>query len=154
MREHAEALKPVVQRLPAYLKLLWALTREPRLSRYQKGLLAIGAAYSLSPVDLVPGFIPVVGQLDDLLVLLTAIRKALDRLPPEVRDRHLAAQGLTLGDLEADLAAVQAALAAAARGAARATGRVLAWGARLAGKTLAWGARHLTGAFGARRTRS
>ncbi|MCG0240101.1 MAG: DUF1232 domain-containing protein [Firmicutes bacterium] len=153
MREHAEALKPVVQRLPAYMKLLWALAREPRLSRYQKGLLAIGAAYSLSPVDLVPGFIPVVGQLDDLLVLLTAIRKALDRLPPEVRDRHLAAQGLTLADLEADLAAVQAALAAAVRGAAKATGRALAWGARLAGKTLAWGARHLAGALSARRTR-
>lgn len=153
MREHFDALKPAIGRLPAYLKLIWALAREPRLSRYSKGLLAAGAAYGVSPIDLVPGFIPVVGQLDDLLVLLYAIRKALDRLPPELRDQHLAAQGLTLAELEADTAATHAALAATARGAARATGKALAWSARLAGRTLAWGARKVATGLGRRRPR-
>lgn len=151
LRAHAEALRPALARLPAYVKLLWRLIREPGLSRYSKGLLAAGAAYSVSPVDLVPGFIPVVGQLDDLLVLLHALRQALRRLPPELREQHLAACGLTAADLEADIVAVQQALGAAARGALRAAGRAVARGARLASRTVAWGLGQVAGVIRRRR---
>ena len=53
LNEHIQALVPVASRLPAYLKLAWELARQPRLGRYGKGLLAAGAIYSVSPIDLV-----------------------------------------------------------------------------------------------------
>lgn len=140
MKEHTEALKRIAGRLPAYLRLTWALAREPRLSRYAKTLLAAGAVYTVSPIDLVPGFIPIIGQLDDLLILLYALRAALNRLPPDARQSHLASHNLTPEQLEADTAAVQAALGAAAQGAARLAGRAVAWGARTAARGLVLGA--------------
>lgn len=131
----------MASRLPAYLKLTWELAREPHLSRYGKGILAVGAAYSVSPIDLVPGIIPVVGQLDDLLVLLYAVRAALNRLPPELQAQYLSRHGLTSEQLLADSAVVQAALKAAAAGAARLAGRATIWGTRTVGRGLALGAR-------------
>ncbi len=128
IRQEADLLKPILLRIPGYLKLLWGLGRHPRLSRVNKGLLLLGAAYTVSPVDLIPGFIPVVGQLDDLLVLLYAIRWALQRLPVAERDELLAGHPITLEQLEADLQAVQAVLGRLAGGAVRTAGRAGLWG--------------------------
>lgn len=100
----------LVHHLPAYGRLAWALARDPRLSRLRRMALAAAAGYVLSPIDLVPGIIPVAGQLDDLLVALAAIRVALDGLKPEVRAEKLASVGLTQADLDADLRATKGAL--------------------------------------------
>ena len=59
-----------------------------------------------------PGIIPVVGQLDDVVVALGAIRIALNGLSPELRAERLAAANLTQADLDTDL---------------RTTGRIAAW---------------------------
>lgn len=118
-----EELKRAFLRLPAYVKLAWALWRDPEVGRGQKAMLALAAGYSISPVDLIPGFIPVVGQMDDVLVLLGSLRQTLRRLPAEARDRHLRAAGLTLADLDDDYRSVRSALASLAAGAARAGGR-------------------------------
>lgn len=93
----------MVRRMPAYARLAWALARDPRLSRVRRAALLAAAAYVASPIDLVPGFIPVVGQLDDLAIALAAIRLALDGLHPAVRAERLASAGLTQGDIAADL---------------------------------------------------
>jgi uncharacterized membrane protein YkvA (DUF1232 family) len=93
----------LVRRLPSYGRLAWALARDPRLSRARRAAVLAGAAYVISPIDLVPGIIPVMGQLDDLVVALAAIRIALDGLRPEVRAERLASVGLKQADLEADL---------------------------------------------------
>src|SRR6187397_1502161 len=90
-----EAFGALLRRLPAYARLAWALGRDPRVSRLRRLAVLAGAAYVVSPVDLVPGFIPLAGQLDDLLVALGAIRVALDGLKPEWRGEKLAAAGLT-----------------------------------------------------------
>jgi uncharacterized membrane protein YkvA (DUF1232 family) len=100
----------LVRHLPAYGRLAWSLARDPRLSRLRRLALAAAAGYVLSPIDLVPGIIPVAGQLDDLLVALGAIRVALDGLKPEVRAEKLASVGLTQADLDADLRATKEAL--------------------------------------------
>ena len=57
--------------------------RAERLSRSRQAALVAGAVYLVSPIDLVPGFIPVAGQLDDAVAVLLALRLALGGLPPD-----------------------------------------------------------------------
>ncbi len=97
-----------VKRLPRYVRLATALARDPRISRRTKGILLVGGAYAVSPIDLVPGVIPVAGQADDLYVLLTALQQAMRMSPEGVVQEHLTATGVTLEDIEADLANVRA----------------------------------------------
>lgn len=110
-----EALGAMVRRMPSYARLAWALARDPHLSRARRAAVLAGAAYVLSPIDLVPGIIPVVGQLDDVLIALGVIRFALNGLKPEFRAQRLYAAGLAQADLDADL---------------RATGAIAGWLAR------------------------
>src|SRR5262245_61349889 len=92
-----------VRRMPRYGKLAIALGRDPQLSRARRAVVLAGAAYLISPVDLVPGLIPVLGQLDDLLVVLLALRVALAGLSTERRRAHLAAAGIEEADFGADV---------------------------------------------------
>jgi hypothetical protein len=64
-------------------------------------------AYLASPIDLVPGIIPVAGQLDDLAAVLYAIRTALRGLPADQGRRHLVDVGLAPTALAADIAIVR-----------------------------------------------
>ena len=115
----------LVGRLPRYLRLAWGLAGEPRLSRMRKAGVLAAAAYLASPVDLVPGIIPVVGQLDDMAVALLALRAALRALDSATRERQLAAVGLAPGDMDQDLGTVAVTAAWLAR-------RGIAIGRRLA----------------------
>jgi uncharacterized membrane protein YkvA (DUF1232 family) len=115
----AAKLPALVVRLPRYYLLTKALLGEPAVDRRRKGILLACAAYSLSPVDLVPGFVPVAGQLDDWAALLTGIRYALDGCGPEAADGHLRGAGLTRAVLDEDIRAVRATAAWLARSAAR-----------------------------------
>jgi len=98
----------LIKRLPAYAKLAFALARDPRLSRARRLAVLAAAGYVVSPIDLVPGIIPLAGQLDDLLIALGAIRLALDGLKPEWRAERLAAVGLTQVDIDADFRTTKA----------------------------------------------
>lgn len=98
----------VVARVPRYVKLGWLLMNDPTVSGAGKAALGGGLAYAISPIDPVPGFIPVLGQLDDLAVLLLAVRVALKSAPTEVADRHLAEAGLSWQTLERDLVTIRA----------------------------------------------
>jgi uncharacterized membrane protein YkvA (DUF1232 family) len=93
----------LIGRLPAYARLAWRLGRDPQLSPARRGAVLAAAAYLVSPIDVVPGIIPLVGQLDDLLVVLLALRIALSGLPVERRLAHLEASGMTEADLAADI---------------------------------------------------
>jgi uncharacterized membrane protein YkvA (DUF1232 family) len=92
--------------------------------------IAGAAAYVASPVDLVPGIIPLVGQLDDVAVALLAIRFALAGLDTERRRAILADAGLADEDLTRDLATVRATSAWLVRSGARATTASLRLAAR------------------------
>jgi uncharacterized membrane protein YkvA (DUF1232 family) len=117
-------------RLPRYARLAWALGRDDRVSRSRRAALIAGAAYLASPIDLVPGIIPVAGQLDDAAAILFALRTALNGLPPADRERALADAGLEAGSLEGDLRTVGATYAWLGRQGAR-----LAWrGTRALGR--------------------
>jgi len=103
----AQALRALVMRLPAYLKLAWALGRDPEVPRGQKVWLLGAGLYNLSPLDPIPGVIPVLGQLDDYAVFLLALRRTLSASPQAVARAHLKRQGLTAAQLQADLEEIQ-----------------------------------------------
>jgi uncharacterized membrane protein YkvA (DUF1232 family) len=122
----------MLRRLPAYLRLAWRLARDPLLSRARRAGVVAAAGYLASPIDLVPGIIPVVGQLDDVAVALGALKFALAGLDGERRREHLAAVGLDDEDLTEDLRTVGATSAWLVRAGARTTGRVARRGGRAA----------------------
>jgi uncharacterized membrane protein YkvA (DUF1232 family) len=106
-REALRAFWTVVKRMPAYVRLVAALAKDPEVPHRARAVLAAGGAYMVSPIDLVPGVIPVAGQLDDLYVLLMAIRRAVRMCPPDVADRHLARLDLERETLDDDLAIIR-----------------------------------------------
>jgi uncharacterized membrane protein YkvA (DUF1232 family) len=99
-------LAGTVARLPRYLYLAQALARDPAVSARRKSALALGLGYAVLPFDLLPGVIPVVGQLDDLAALLLGIRQALKGLAPDAAAAHFAHAGLAPSALDADLRTV------------------------------------------------
>jgi uncharacterized membrane protein YkvA (DUF1232 family) len=119
----------MVHRMPNYLKLSWRLGKDPLLSRARRAAVIAAAGYVVSPVDLVPGFIPILGQLDDIAVALLALRLALDGLHPDRRRAHLEAVGLDDAHLADDLRTVGATTAWIARSGIRLSVRVLREGA-------------------------
>lgn len=70
--------------MPDCAVLLRRLLRDPRVPRRAKGVLALALAHTLLPFDLVPDFIPVAGQLDDVLVVAAALAFVVRRAGREV----------------------------------------------------------------------
>jgi uncharacterized membrane protein YkvA (DUF1232 family) len=93
--------------VPSYLLLAGNLMRDDRLSQAQKATAIACLGYALSPIDLVPGIIPIAGQLDDLAVLIGGLRTLLRTLPPSVAQEHLGRTGLTLAAMDEDLRTVR-----------------------------------------------
>jgi uncharacterized membrane protein YkvA (DUF1232 family) len=75
---------------------LWLAARDPRTPWYAKAAACI-AAYALSPIDLIPDFIPVLGYLDDVVLLPLAILLVVKLIPPEVMAEHRAAAAASEG---------------------------------------------------------
>ena len=65
--------------------MLWYACRDPRTPLWQKGLAVGLAVYAFSPIDLIPDFIPVVGLLDDAVIVPGGMMLLLRLLPTEVR---------------------------------------------------------------------
>ncbi len=63
---------------------LWLAARDPRTPWYAKALAGLVAAYALSPIDLIPDFIPVIGYLDDLVLVPAGILAAVALIPTEL----------------------------------------------------------------------
>ena len=77
LKERASSLK---REIPAVFLAL----RDERTPVFTKILAAVTVACALSPVDLIPDFVPVLGYLDDVLVLPALIALTVRRIPPEV----------------------------------------------------------------------
>lgn len=78
------ALKTWARRIKRDGVTLWFATRDPRTPWYAKALGLLVVAYALSPVDLIPDFIPVLGFVDDVLLLPALIWLAIRLLPRAV----------------------------------------------------------------------
>jgi uncharacterized membrane protein YkvA (DUF1232 family) len=79
-----EKLKQRARRLKAETFALYLAARHPDTPWYAKLLVAAIAAYAFSPIDLIPDFIPVVGYLDDLVLIPIGIALAIKLVPPPV----------------------------------------------------------------------
>lgn len=73
---------------PRLVKLVWRLARDPRVPARAKAVLFVLVGYLASPVDLIPDFIPGLGQLDDLVIAAFALDQILNRVPDEVVRQH------------------------------------------------------------------
>jgi len=72
------------------LKLLRRLLLDERVPLWQKAIPVAALLYLVSPLDLIPDIVPVVGQLDDLAVLLASLRLFRRLAPPALVAEHLA----------------------------------------------------------------
>jgi uncharacterized membrane protein YkvA (DUF1232 family) len=79
-----DALKAWARSVKRDVVALWLAARDPRVPWYAKALAAAVAAYALSPIDLIPDFIPVIGYLDDLIIVPLGILLAVRLIPPDV----------------------------------------------------------------------
>ena len=80
-----------------YLTALWLLMKDSRTPLAAKLVAGVVVAYALSPIDLIPDFIPVLGLLDDVILVPLGVALAVKLVPPplwaEMRQR---ADGLLL----------------------------------------------------------
>jgi uncharacterized membrane protein YkvA (DUF1232 family) len=77
-------LRDLASILPACVTTARRLRRDPRVPRSAKLAVALAGLWVLSPVDLLPEFLPVIGPLDDVLVVALALRYAARQVPREV----------------------------------------------------------------------
>jgi uncharacterized membrane protein YkvA (DUF1232 family) len=86
-----ERLKIWARSIKRDIHALYLASRDPRIPWYAKALGAAVAAYALSPIDLIPDFIPVLGYLDDLIIVPAGIFLVVRLIPPEIMAQHRAA---------------------------------------------------------------
>ena len=67
---------------------LYLAARDPRVPWYAKGLALAVAAYAASPIDLIPDFIPVIGYLDDLIIVPLGIALVIRLIPRDIMAEH------------------------------------------------------------------
>ena len=112
-RDPKEALE-MMRRMPAYARLIWALARDPRVPTQQKLVLGAIAGYLVFPIDIIPDFIPVLGQLDDLGVLIFGLDFFIRNAPKEVVEEHMGRIARGDDDLKRDLERAQGVLSSRA----------------------------------------
>jgi uncharacterized membrane protein YkvA (DUF1232 family) len=101
------AFLPVASRAPLYARLLWSLAIDGRTPASRKALLAVALGYVMVGRDLIPDRIPILGQLDDLVVVAIAIELFLDDLEPALLDEKLAEAGIPRAAYDEDVARVR-----------------------------------------------
>ncbi len=88
------SLRAWAGRLKRDVVALWIAGRDPRVAWHAKALAACVAAYALSPIDLIPDFIPVLGYLDDLIIVPVGIWLVVRLIPaPLMAELREAAAG-------------------------------------------------------------
>jgi len=85
-------LKDLAAILPACATALWTLRRDPRVPGRAKAALLLAGIWVISPIDLIPEFLPVIGPLDDVVVVALALRYAARRVPREALEEAWTAE--------------------------------------------------------------
>ena len=85
MKGHLKDWARVVKR---DVHALYLASRDPRVPWYAKALAIVVAGYALSPIDLIPDFVPVLGYLDDLILVPLGILLVIRLIPPEIIAEH------------------------------------------------------------------
>src|SRR4029079_14036777 len=80
----AGKLKDWARSIKRDVHAIYLAARDPRRPWYAKALAVCVAGYALSPIDLIPDFVPVIGYLDDLIIVPLGILVVVKLIPPEV----------------------------------------------------------------------
>lgn len=81
MKKYIQILKEKAKEIKRELAALYCAYRHPGVPWYAKAFMALVIGYALSPIDLIPDFIPVLGYLDDLILIPAGITVALRMIP-------------------------------------------------------------------------
>ncbi|MEO7771119.1 MAG: YkvA family protein [Gemmatimonadaceae bacterium] len=98
-----------MKQLPAYLRLLGGLLTDRRVASMDKLMVAGAIAYIVMPIDLIPDFIPFLGEVDDVFILVLALQRLISNTGKNVLVAHWTGAMEDLADLN-----LREALAAAA----------------------------------------
>lgn len=101
------AFLPVASRVPAYARLIWALTLDDRMPASRKALLGGALGYLVLGRDVVPDDMPVVGGLDDLVVVALAVDLFLDGVPRDLLDEKLDELGIDRAAFNQDIGQIR-----------------------------------------------
>jgi len=88
-----------IAELPRFLRLLGGLMTDPRVAMIDKVLVVGAFAYILTPVDFIPDFIPFLGEVDDLFLLMMALRRLMQNAGRSVLLAHWSGDPEVLRDL-------------------------------------------------------
>ena len=81
-----ERWKQKSRHLKIEIYALYLAYRDPRVPWYAKAFVALVVGYAFSPIDLIPDFIPVLGYLDDLVLIPLGVAVALKMIPEKVME--------------------------------------------------------------------
>ena len=83
MNQFLATWKQKARELKIQIYALYLAYRDPRTPWYAKAFAALVVGYPFSPIDLIPDFVPLLGYLDDLILLPLGVKIALDLIPTE-----------------------------------------------------------------------
>jgi uncharacterized membrane protein YkvA (DUF1232 family) len=86
----ADRLRQWARSIKGDVIAIYLAARDPRVPWYAKALAICVAAYALSPVDLIPDFVPFLGYVDDVVIVPLGILAVVKLIPPEIMAEHRA----------------------------------------------------------------
>lgn len=101
------AFLPVATRIPTYARLVTALVLDDRMPTGRKALLAGAAGYLIVGRDLIPDYVPIIGGIDDLVVVVLAVDLFLDGVPDDLLEEKLDDLGIDRAAFDRDIAQVR-----------------------------------------------
>jgi uncharacterized membrane protein YkvA (DUF1232 family) len=101
------AFLPIASRVPDYARLIGALVLDERMPNDRKVLLGAAAGYIVIGRDIVPDTIPLIGGLDDLVVVVLAVELFLDGVPPELLQEKLDDLAIDRASFDRDVAQIR-----------------------------------------------
>ena len=101
------AFLPIASRVPMYTRLIASLVVDERMPAGRKALLAGAAGYLVLGRDLIPDDLPIIGGLDDLVVIVLAAELFLDGVPDDLLNEKLAELGIDRAEFDGDVAQVR-----------------------------------------------
>ena len=101
------AFLPVASRIPDYARLIGALVLDERMPADRKALLGVAAGYLVIGRDLVPDDVPIIGGLDDLVVVVLAVDLFLDGVPRDLLEEKLLELDIDRAAYDRDIAQIR-----------------------------------------------
>jgi uncharacterized membrane protein YkvA (DUF1232 family) len=101
------AFLPVASRVPDYARLVTALVLDERMPKDRKVLLGAAAGYLVLGRDLIPDDLPIIGGLDDLVVVVLAVDLFLDGVPRDLLEEKLLDLDIDRASFDRDIAQIR-----------------------------------------------